>query len=119
VSKGEFAERDEASHGCNTTEAFGELAGSVVSSEAAVPNFLRDQSLRSRDVLLPLSLHVVPELPKVVAPISVRGVLIVSPDRVESTAQLVNQVVIVIVTTVCLSQVSHFPFCGKSHHVTS
>jgi len=68
------------------------------SLKALVPHFLLDQLFQPLDRLLLQRLGVHPELPQLIPPFGVGDVLIVSPEAVEPTAQLVNQIVVVVGT---------------------
>src|SRR5262249_22164944 len=65
-------------------------------SEAALLDLLGDELLHPLDVLLVLALEIAPEGLEGGVPVRVGDPLVVPPDRVEPLAQLVDQVMVVI-----------------------
>jgi len=72
---------------------------SFLHSEAFVANFLSDQFFDPVNILFFLRLHFVPELLQVIAPLRIGDVLVIAPNRIESAAQVVNEIVVVIRAT--------------------
>jgi hypothetical protein len=84
------------------------LSSDLARLETVGLDVLREQLLELLDVLLLLGLHVPPELLQVCQTVRVGDVLVVSPHAVQASAQFVNQVVIVILTSARLSEVFVF-----------
>ncbi|WP_152098266.1 hypothetical protein [Lacipirellula parvula] len=67
-----------------------------VNPETGVAHLYRDQLPQSLDVLLLLQLHVAPQLLQSLSLFGVGKILVIATHRIAATAQLVDQVMIVI-----------------------
>jgi hypothetical protein len=74
-----------------------------------------DQPAKPTDRLLLRCLAVLPELPKLIPPLRIGDVLVVTPQRIEPPAQLVDQVMIVVTTAGRLADVFQLMLGNKRH----
>src|SRR5437870_5779921 len=84
-------------------------------SEAVLPDLLGNYLLDALDVVNLLALQVAPDVLQLGLGLGVGDVLIVAPESVQPLAQVVDQVVVVVLATEALSDVLEFLFCRQCH----
>src|SRR4029453_4942454 len=84
-------------------------------SETVLLDFFRDHLLDALDVLSLLPFQVAPQLLQLGLSVGIGDVLIVSPDGGEAVGEVVDQVVVVILTAATFADVLQFLLCCQCH----
>src|SRR6266540_6490085 len=83
--------------------------------ETSLAAVLRDHLLQAANIFLLLSFEIAPEILEVDLPLRIRDILVVTPERIEPLAQLVDHVVVVIGRSLGFADVGEFFFSCQAH----
>jgi hypothetical protein len=87
----------------------------IARSEATLLKFFTDGLFQPHNVFLILAFHVAPKSLERGMSLCVGDSLVISPEGVQPTAQLMDQVVVMVFTATRFPKMGHFLFCGESH----